>query len=251
MVQLSSTPSHSVPVPRRAGVPATGPVAGLELRRQDASPLLTWYRGPDRVELSGRTVGGWVAKTVHLMAEEGIVPGDRVGLPLLAHHRLHWVSLTWLLACWWAGAVPVVRERAAEPPTDLEVSGPDPAGSDPRVPLVQCSLNPLGGPCRNPAPGAIDFSDALAMPDEMPAPAPADPARPGMEGMASLTGAGLDAAARIDRRLLIAGSPEPDELALLLAGCLAGSGSLILVEEMPSGSTGQQLAEQEGAEIAL
>lgn len=199
------------------------------------------------MELSGRTAGSWVAKTVHLMTEEGIAPGDRVGLPLLARHRLHWAGLTWLLSCWWAGVVPVVRQTACEPLTDLDVSGPDAAGSDPRVPLVQCSLAPLGGPCHNPAPGAIDFSDALAMPDEMPGPAAALATTPRMAGMASLDESDLASARPIDDRLLVAGAPEPGDLALLLAGCLSGSGSLILVEELPADVTLEELAGQEGA----
>lgn len=255
MVQLSPTPSGSGPTSNRGSGPASGlgprgPVAALERRRLEAAPLITWYRGRDRVELSGRTVGSWVAKTVHLLTEEGIAPGNRVGLPLLARHPLHWVSLTWLLSCWWAGVVPVVGRGPSDAPTDLDVSGPDPSGSDPRVPLVQCSLAPLGGACRNPAPGAIDFSDALAMPDEMPAPACARPTTARMEGTASLSEADLAAVLPIDRRMLVATAPPPMDLALLLTGCLTGSGSLILVDEMLDGSTPAALADQEGAEIA-
>ncbi|QCV94563.1 hypothetical protein [Acidipropionibacterium acidipropionici] len=79
MVQLSPTPSGSGPTSNRGSGPASGlgprgPLAALERRRLEAAPLITWYRGRDRVELSGRTVGSWVAKTVHLLTEEGIAP---------------------------------------------------------------------------------------------------------------------------------------------------------------------------------
>ena len=65
------------------------------------SPRLTWY-GPDaeRVELSGRVLDNWVAKTSNLLQDElDAAPGMRVRLDLPAH----WKSLIWALAAWQLG----------------------------------------------------------------------------------------------------------------------------------------------------
>ncbi len=60
------------------------------------SPRLTWY-GPDaeRVELSGRVLDNWVAKTSNLLQDElDAEPGMRLRLDLPAH----WKSMIWALA---------------------------------------------------------------------------------------------------------------------------------------------------------
>lgn len=247
MVQLSRTPS-STPGPR----PAAGdPVSTLAQRigESGAGPLVTWYRGPDRVELSARTVGTWVAKTVHLMSEEGVGRGDLVHLQVLSSHPLHWVSCCWLLATWWSGATPSVlptdSSRAA-----LAVAGPDATGCDPRVPLVQCSLEPLAGPCQDPVPGAIDYCEALAMPDEMPGATPAPLAQTWLADVDPMNGRSLAGVPPVAGPLLVAtGDPgaTPAHLAVLLAGCLRGGGSLVLVESTGSGTTIEQIARQERA----
>jgi uncharacterized protein (TIGR03089 family) len=81
-------------------------------------PLVTWYHGAlgQRVELSVKTFGNWVAKTANLLVEElGLEAGDRVAVLLPSH----WQAPVVLAACWRAGvsAVPagpgVEREAAA------------------------------------------------------------------------------------------------------------------------------------------
>lgn len=77
-------------------------------------PLLTWYHAAagQRVELSARTFGNWVAKTANLLVEElGLEPGDRVALLLPSH----WQAPVALAACWGAGvsAVPAGPGTAA------------------------------------------------------------------------------------------------------------------------------------------
>lgn len=65
------------------------------------SPRLTWY-GPDseRVELSGRVLDNWVAKTSNLLQDElDAESGMRISLSLPAH----WKSLIWALAAWQLG----------------------------------------------------------------------------------------------------------------------------------------------------
>jgi uncharacterized protein (TIGR03089 family) len=68
---------------------------------QATSPRLTWY-GPEgeRVELSGRVLDNWVAKTSNLLQDElDAEPGTRLRLDLPAH----WKSLILALAAWQLG----------------------------------------------------------------------------------------------------------------------------------------------------
>src|ERR671920_2313620 len=76
------------------------------------SPRLTWY-GPDgeRVELSGRVLDNWVAKTSNLLQDElDAAPGMRLRLDLPAH----WKSMIWALAAWQLGLEAVLTEGPAD-----------------------------------------------------------------------------------------------------------------------------------------
>ena len=80
-------------------------------------PRLTWY-GPDgeRVELSGRVLDNWAAKSSNLLVEElDAEPGTRFRLDLPGH----WKSAVLALAGWQAGGVLVDGEAdivfSAEP----------------------------------------------------------------------------------------------------------------------------------------
>jgi uncharacterized protein (TIGR03089 family) len=76
------------------------------------SPRLTWY-GPDseRVELSGRVLDNWVAKTGNLLQDElDAEPGMRLGLDL----PVHWKSMIWALAAWQLGMETVLDGGEAE-----------------------------------------------------------------------------------------------------------------------------------------
>jgi uncharacterized protein (TIGR03089 family) len=81
-------------------IPATDLMTTLR-SGHSTSPRLTWY-GPDaeRVELSGRVLDNWVAKTSNLLQDElDATPGMRVRLDLPAH----WKSIIWALAVWQLG----------------------------------------------------------------------------------------------------------------------------------------------------
>jgi uncharacterized protein (TIGR03089 family) len=95
------------------------------LLAEPGRPRVTWY-GPDdeRVELSGKTLLNWIAKTANLLVEElDAEPGTTVGIDLPPH----WRSVTWVLATWAAGAHVVV---APEKPVDILVTTrPDEGGS--------------------------------------------------------------------------------------------------------------------------
>lgn len=76
------------------------------------SPRLTWY-GPEseRVELSGRVLDNWVAKTGNLLQDElDAEPGMRLELDLPAH----WKSLIWALAAWQLGMETVLDGSGAD-----------------------------------------------------------------------------------------------------------------------------------------
>lgn len=79
---------------------------------QSTSPRLTWY-GPDaeRVELSGRVLDNWVAKTSNLLQDElDAEPGTRLRLDLPAH----WKSLILALSAWQLGLEVVLGDADAE-----------------------------------------------------------------------------------------------------------------------------------------
>lgn len=76
------------------------------------APRLTWYGSDgERVELSGRVLDNWVAKTSNLLQDElDAVPGMRLRVDLPAH----WKSVVWALAAWQVGLQAVLDEGAAE-----------------------------------------------------------------------------------------------------------------------------------------
>jgi uncharacterized protein (TIGR03089 family) len=76
------------------------------------APRLTWY-GPDaeRVELSGKVLDNWVAKTSNLLQDElDAGPGMRLALDLPAH----WKTMVWALAAWQLGLETVLDGNGAD-----------------------------------------------------------------------------------------------------------------------------------------
>lgn len=143
-------------------------------------PLVTWYHGAlgQRVELSAKTFGNWVAKVANLLVEElGLESGDRVAMLLPSH----WQGPVVLAACWRAGvsAVPagpgVEREAAAALLAEAgcaacfvhedllaEVPALFPGGAPP---LLAITADPLGGSATDLG-AALPFARlAASMPD--------------------------------------------------------------------------------------
>lgn len=89
------------------------------------SPRLTWYGpGSERVELSGRVLDNWVAKTSNLLQDElDAEPGTRLRLDLPAH----WKSVILALAAWQLGMEVVLDDAAAEL---LATADPAPAAAE-------------------------------------------------------------------------------------------------------------------------
>ncbi|MDP9886502.1 TIGR03089 family protein [Pseudarthrobacter enclensis] len=92
-------------------IPAIGLMHSLRSGNATA-PRLTWY-GPDseRVELSGRVLDNWAAKTSNLLQDElDAEPGMRLRLSLPAH----WKALVWALAGWQLGLETVLDGGPAD-----------------------------------------------------------------------------------------------------------------------------------------
>ena len=137
-------------------------------------PLLTWYDDGtgERTELSGATLGNWVAKTANLLVDgAGLGPGDRA-LVLLPPH---WQTAAVLLGCWSAGLSVILTsppDAGADPAAEVafvaagradEVSGASTrAGSASGRPSAgdryALGLHPLGLPLPEVPPGYQDFS---------------------------------------------------------------------------------------------
>ena len=107
-------------------------ISGLlaALQRDGGRPRVTAYDdGPsptqgERIELSGRVLGTWVAKAANLLTEElDVQPGDRVALDLPAH----WRALYWGLALWSCGACVIAANHPDA--RALITPDPEPAGS--------------------------------------------------------------------------------------------------------------------------
>jgi uncharacterized protein (TIGR03089 family) len=91
--------------------PAIDLMASLRSGNSTA-PRLTWY-GPEaeRVELSGKVLDNWVAKTSNLLQDElDAAPGMRLALDLPAH----WKAMVWALAGWQLGLETVLTGDAAD-----------------------------------------------------------------------------------------------------------------------------------------
>lgn len=77
-------------------------------------PVLTWYSAAgERVELSGRTLARWVAKTAHLLADLDAEPGEH----LLVDLGPAWRAPAFWLAAWRLGLT--VATSGAAGPVDL------------------------------------------------------------------------------------------------------------------------------------
>lgn len=128
-------------------------VLAAQLRRDPGRPLLTFYdhATDERVELSVTTYANWVAKASGLLVEEADL--ER-GMSLRVDLPSHWLSPVFLGAAWTIGARVTT---SAEP--DAVVCGPDTlADWAPRaasLPVLACSLRPLGVRFAEPLPAGV------------------------------------------------------------------------------------------------
>jgi len=221
-------------------------VLAQRLRADPGQPLVTYYDlgTGERVELSVTTYANWVAKTASLLAEEHDL--ER-GQSLLVDLPTHWLGPVFLGAAWVIG---LTVTDADEP--DAVVCGPDSLGrwasSADRLPVLACSLLPMGVRFAAPLPpGVHDVgADVWSQPDAFTAwdpPAGTDPAvdRAGAElthdELWSRATAGTSHHSGGGRLLSTANPASPSGLSAFTAPLGAG-GSVVLV----SGSTGEDLA---------
>ena len=233
-------------------------------------PRVTWYGpGGERVELSGKVLDNWVAKTANLLVDElDVGPGCRVVLDLPPH----WRTLVWLLAVWAAGGCVVVEHPAApaaarEPgePVDVLVTD-DPDGAAARswaghaervVAVALPALAPSFGPGL-PA-DAVDYAvEVRSFGDVFTPfvrPAPGDPAYVATDAAGATLGcpyaellrftsheAKLDGGVR-----LLTGGPGTDPLLDLLGPLLADGSVVVHHDPAAAGDEAlHRLAGQEG-----
>jgi uncharacterized protein (TIGR03089 family) len=210
------------------------------LRLDPGQPLVTYYDlGTDeRVELSVATYANWVAKTASLLAEEhDLERGQslRVDLPT------HWLGPVFLGAAWTLG----LSVTGAEGP-DAVVCGPAGlarwsvyAG---RVPVLACSLRPLGVRFAEPLPAGVhDVGvEVWSQPDAF---TPWDPPTGDDSAVDWAVGGATDDLTQAELwsraapgssppgggRLLSTANPASRSGLAAFTGPLAGGGSLVLV----------------------
>jgi uncharacterized protein (TIGR03089 family) len=196
-----------------------------------AAPRLTWY-GPDgeRIELSGRVLDNWVAKTSNFLSEElDAERGTRVRIDLPAH----WKSVVIALAALQTGAVLVDDGEA-----DITFVGPEgtaahdgAAAGGVRVAVALGALE-MAFPGELP-PGTLDYAALVRQfADSY---EPFDPPAEGdraVDGARSLSQGELFsefAAPTPDgARVLVAGSPGLMDCLAQLLGAWAAGGSAVL-----------------------
>jgi uncharacterized protein (TIGR03089 family) len=203
-------------------------------------PLLTYYDDAtgERLDLSGATLGNWVAKTANLLVDgHGLGPGDTVGVRLPPH----WLTAAVLLGCWSAevavgssGSVGFVTADAAD----------NPAGD-----VYALALAPFGMPFRDgPPPGTLDFAiEVRAFGDHFtPQVGPASTAF--ADGT---THADLVARARPvpGPRVLVDAARTPDPRDWLVAPLLAGA-SIVLCTHLDAARLPDRLAAEHAVPLA-
>lgn len=128
-------------------------VLAAQLRRDPGRPLLTFYdhASDERVELSVTTYANWVAKASGLLTD---VADLERGMSLRVDLPPHWLSPVFLGAAWTVG----LRVTTSDEP-DAVVCGPERlaawaqrAGT---VPVLACSLRPLGVRFAEPLPAGV------------------------------------------------------------------------------------------------
>jgi uncharacterized protein (TIGR03089 family) len=198
-----------------------------------AAPRLTWYGpGGERVELSGRVLDNWAAKTSNLLVEElDVEPGARFRLDLPAH----WKTAVLALAAWQAGAVLVDGE--AELFFSAEADGAPPAG----VTRVVVALGALDLAYSGTlSPGDVDYAALVRQfadsfdPFDPPA-ADDDAARLGGEALtqSDLLERWAEHAEAGARVLVDASRPLPEVLAALLGAWAADGSAVLRHQEVP------------------
>lgn len=189
------------------------------VRTDPARPLLTWYDDTtgERTELSGATLGNWVAKTANLLADGcGLGPGDVATVDLPPH----WQTAAILLACWSAGLA--VQTGADSGRGDVAFVGTGQAASAPDTFAV--GLHPFALPVRDLPAGVADWVTAARVHGDYFGGPAVDAAAPAYAGLtqAELCERAAAKGLPAGERIIYAVTPDTDLVDWLLAPIVAG-----------------------------
>lgn len=123
--------------------------------RQATSPALIWYGpGGERIELSGKVLDNWVAKTANFLVDElDAEPGMRLRLDL----PVHWKTLVWILAGWQTGCTVVWDPAETSAPAAVTVTAAADTAAPGTVVAVALGALDLSFPA-DLAPGVVDYA---------------------------------------------------------------------------------------------
>jgi uncharacterized protein (TIGR03089 family) len=220
-----------------AAAPATfADLMALRLRRDPGQPLVTWYDEAtgERVELSVTTYANWVAKAASLLADEhDLERGSTLRVDLPAH----WLGPIFLGAAWSAGLGVTFAGDG-----DAVVCGPATvrgwAERADGVPVLACSLLPMGARFAEPLPAGVHDvgAEIWSQPDGF---VPADPPGPDdvavqlghdpVTQRALWEGAAVGILVTDGGRLLTEANPASPPGLATFAEPLARGGSLVIV----------------------
>ncbi len=149
--------------PDRSG---RGPADWFEAVAASPRPAVVDYAsGQDRVELSGRVLANWAAKTANLLDAEGLGAGSRVAVDLPAG----WQPLALLLGAARAGVEVVFTAAGSVPDADLVVTDGPAAWASAPAELWAVSAGDGEAPAH-----AVDFAaEVRVQADRCPLPMPA------------------------------------------------------------------------------
>jgi len=151
-MSIPQQPLHSEPRYLDSTFDSFNVAAERQVGRYGDKPFVTWYddHRDDRIELSYRTFGNWVAKTANLLVDElGAGPSDRAGV--LADH---WQAPVLVAACWRAGVGVVALEPGRPVPPELVAAFVheerlDDLAVPGNVTVLALAAHPLGRPGRD------------------------------------------------------------------------------------------------------
>ena len=202
-----------------------------QLRADAGRPFITFYDDAtgERVELSVTTYANWVAKTASLLTDEHDL--ER-GQTLCVDLPTHWLGPVFLGAAWSVGLV------VGEDAPDAVVCGPGTldrwAGRADDIPVLACSLLPLGVRFADPLPpGVHDVGvEVWSQPDAFTPwdpPGPDDLAIPGLTQGEMWRAAAAGSLLTDGGRLLSEANPASPPGLASFTEPLARDGSLVLV----------------------
>ncbi|EON23066.1 hypothetical protein CF8_2981 [Nocardioides sp. CF8] len=210
-----------------------------QLRGDAGRPFITFYdhATDERVELSVTTYANWVAKAAGLLVEEGdLERGMRLRIDL----PTHWLAPVFMAAAWTVGLA-----LTDDDDPDAVVCGPDTladwAERADDLPVLACSLRPLGVRFAEPVPAGVhDVGiEIWTQPDAFSPwdPPTGDDVACDLEGLRRTQGELMEAAAAgsllTDGGRLFSGTnPASPPGIVTLTEPLARGGSLVLVRHL-------------------